>query len=181
MAGCTTLIYIGGGLEIVGFVLLIFQLIRVQRREFGWPPALVAALREVQTVTRTLIDVARGAPIEKRIGTTTEASGAGNVTSKGYGTVTTANPTLEERVAALEKSVTTAYTLITEAAKASEARANSIEAKLDDVHADLASDIDRLDRSRKDDLRASIKVELAASLIFVVGVVASVLGNVVHC
>lgn len=39
--GCTWMVIVGGTLEGFGFGLIVIQLARVQRQEFGWPRFLL--------------------------------------------------------------------------------------------------------------------------------------------
>lgn len=173
--GCTWLTVLGGALEAVGFACIVAELARIQWREFGTPESL---LRFRAWWRRSLLKLLRRPP--------SVASGAAAVSGGGAAGATGfkwmhMGPQEKDRLAALEHNV-----------KVLDERLRDKTAELDQgirkVAKDLESTRSAIDRraqereeERRSSLRGSMRLQVAATFFFIVGLGLSVWGSVTTC
>jgi hypothetical protein len=179
----------GGLAEVGGLVVVIVEIVKVQRREIpehqGWVVRSLAAMREAgQGIAEEVGRLLRGEP-ERRDATIHTGGAALSGTSGGgssvTGTLTVGSPTLAERVERLEAEI---HRLDEQAAaNRQEMRTEARQAK---AHTDTAAQeiramIEDRDRQRREGVRDALTLQWIGTGAFIVGVALSVWGNLAPC
>src|SRR3712207_6100103 len=100
MAGCQSLTILGGIFEVVGFGMIVWQLARVQRQEFGWPRFLSRWYGRLRAHLRRLLrrpPIVASASASMSLALSTSARGS---VRRGMG------PEAPDRFAAIEYNLT---------------------------------------------------------------------------
>ena len=174
MAGCLSLTVCGGLAEIVGFALVFKEVVRTQRREF---PEYVPMHHRAATWVRRKLG--RSATV------TAHLSGISSLPSiSTHGTLTVDRPppnTLEERVDQLEQEIRDVRDEHREANAALDRRVVEAIQRTADAEASLRTKLNEMEAARKESLRQSIFFEKVGTVLFVIGVILSGLGNAISC
>jgi hypothetical protein len=162
----------GGALELFGFALVVFQLARVQRQEFGWPRFVVRSWGWVRATARRLLRRPRIVhAVSVDMAGTSDIAGRLSV-RKGMG------PQAADRFAAIEFNLEQIESELTERIR----EVHASVAKLRDELTTTRSVIDQQEREREEERKAELRSSLAweawGVVFFLCGTVLSVLGSV---
>jgi hypothetical protein len=170
---------IGGACEIAGFFLVSIDLYRLQRHEFGplrleraFIASRAAALRFWRRITKQRPTVHYGS-----------AHGTGKSSGSAHGTVRagTTGKSLEERVEALEFNFRELDKEIDEQRVESNQAIRRVQANLDEAFSDLRQEQDSRKKEELAFRKRSLAFQWAGIPLFLLGVVFSVVGNVITC
>jgi hypothetical protein len=173
VAGCLALTIVGGGAEIVGFGLAFYEMALTQQREF--PDYRPLHHRALTWVRRKLGRSKSG---------TAHISGTGRATSSGHADLTVTRApatTLQGRVERLEQEMQDLQRKQREDQAGLDRRIIEMHKRIGEAEAALQKQINELEAQRKQNLRDSLTFEKWGIVLFVIGVVLSVLGNAITC
>lgn len=164
--GLPGLVIAGGVLQILGFMLVVAELIRVQQRDLGTP----AFVERWRGRFRRLLGRTKTHEMSATFGIKTSVSAHGKA-RKGPG------KTLDDRVSAVEENLRRLDDEVDQGRV-------ELEAKIADVRREVTlarSEWDEKRQSdearRKADLALAVKTQLSATLLFVIGVALTVVGS----
>jgi hypothetical protein len=169
------LVVTGGAAEVGGLILVVAEIINVQRREFpehrGWVTRTLAWLRRVFRRTPSHVYMKAGT------GVATASGGGATVTVGKPGPA----PTLEERVERLERDT---RALAEQASMDRDEMRQSVREAIergDKAARELRTLIEERDQARREGLRDALLLQKIGTAAFIVGVGLSVTGNLVSC
>lgn len=175
----TVLTMAGGVFEIAGFFLVTIDLYRLQRHEFGplWferalAVSKLAVIRVWRKITRQTTTHYGSATLEM-----SPSMGVANATLR----IGTGGKTIEERVAALEANLGALDREVGEQRLELKKAIGQVQDKLEDAFTELRQKQAQREDEEKALRRKSLKFQWAGIPLFLLGVVFSVLGNIVGC
>jgi hypothetical protein len=159
---------LGGIFEVIGFAVIVWQLVRVQRQEFGTPQFVHRLRARVRKLLgKPPITVSAGASMLARF----------NI--EGRGTVRKAmGPDVEDRLAALEHNVAAIESDFSERVGALKSQLGEVSQGLNVTRSEIQQREREREQQRKAELRSSIKYEALGVAFFLSGTVLSVIGSV---
>ena len=171
--GCTWLVIAGVIFEMAGFVLVAYELTRIQRREFG-KPAVMRRLR------------ARMGQLIRRPSVQVEEAGVADLTGKGIPhTESEAQRSPEDaRKARLESLEKKTHQLQAEVDHRNATFGGDIEEpskQLEKTRAELGKVRRTIVEAQKETLRASVALRAWGTALFAIGAILSVVGSAVSC
>ncbi len=176
MSAADVLTVTGGVLEIAGFGLVVAQLVRVQRREFGTP----------QTIKRTRTwlwhQVAQLLPRRRKDATVHAASASLSATASMAGHAMAwhnMDPGRADRVDAIAQNLEQLHERVDRLAKKQGDRISDLRRDVDATRAALHGHTAEQEEQRKAELRASITWEAWGVVLFLAGIMCSVAGSLV--
>ena len=151
----------------LGFVVVAWELARVQRREFGAPKAW----RKLRAWVRRRFGVSEAI----------EMGGA----ATGRGTVSAEltaryriEGSMDDRVEALEKNLERLENEVTQERRKLRTEIREVRQKLDELHARVEQERQQADEERKEVLKSSLAFQWTGTGLFVVGAILTTIGNV---
>jgi hypothetical protein len=173
VGGCLWLSGIGGLMEVGGLAIVVVQLTRVQRRDLGTP----AWIGKVRAIWRRV--TGRSGRVVYLQGL--DAAASSDATLRLSVGRAAADETLDARVKALEANLAELDRKTDERFGDMEQRLSTAHERVDALRADMEKIQREADEARREELRESVTLQWWGTGLFVLGVVASFLGNAVSC
>lgn len=175
MDGRPELIIAGGALQLLGFVLVAWELWRVQRREFGTPESFARIRAWFRQLTRRVL---RRRP-ETHLASAS-VSGGGTITASGRAWRNAPDDaTIEQRVEVIEMNLLGLNREVSEQRRKHGGQIQQLRSGLDEVRGRVQQEQEQREADRRAFLRVSIALQTAGTGFFVVGTVLGVVGSLV--
>jgi hypothetical protein len=162
---------VGGGMEMIGFSLIVYQLVRVQRQEFGWPQFVVRTRAWVMSRARRLLK----RPQVVHVGGVDSAETVGSVRIRKRFPMGQMAP---DRFAAVEYNVNELERELDERFQEALDEVEKVRSELSSVRGKMDQREAERDAQRKAELRSSLAFEAWGVVFFLSGTVLSVIGSV---
>lgn len=163
---CTALNIAGGILEVSGFIVVAWELARVQRREFGAPKVW----RSLRAWVRRLLGWSRA--IEVSLEPVRETD-----TLLGPSVRHRPGDSIEERVSALEQSLRHLEDEVSGHRKSLEAQIRKVREELNGLRTQVEQERQQAEEERKEALKSSLAFQWIGTGLFVIGAVLTIIGN----
>jgi hypothetical protein len=163
---------VGGGMEMIGFGLIVLQLVRAQRQEFGWPQLILRSRDRIVATVRRLLRRPRLVSIHA-VDAAASFDMAGSLSvRKGMG------QTAPDRFAAIEFNLLEIEKELRERIKELDQGITKVRDELNTTRSAIEQREREQEQERKAELRSSIKFEALGVVFFLSGTVLSVIGSV---
>lgn len=172
MSAAAVLTVMGGVLEISGFALVVAQLVRVQRREFGTPQSIARAHNWLRHRTARLLGRRKDATVAARAAMSASAGMSATV-SVGKDMSETA----PDRLAAIAANLNELHGIVERLGSRHQQAIAALRGDVDTTRVELREHAAEQEAQRKAELRASIKWEAWGVVLFVAGTACSVVGS----
>lgn len=178
MEGCAGLIIAGGALQLFGFVLVAWELWRVQRREWGTPQSLIrvqASLRRLRELPRRVFRRSH----ETHVGSG-RASGGGSISASGRAwlNIPGEGATVEQRLEVIEFNLVRLEREVSDHGRRIRVQRADLRSGLDGLRQHVEQQHTEREADRREFLRGSIVLQVVGTGCFVVGTVLGVIGSV---
>jgi predicted RNase H-like nuclease (RuvC/YqgF family) len=151
----------------LGFVVVAWELARVQRREFGAPKAW----RKLRAWVRRRF----GAPDAAELGATVAGRGTASAELTARYRI---EGSMEDRVEALAKNLERLEKEVTQERRKLRGEIREVRQKLDELRAQVERERPQIEEERKEALKSSLAFQWTGTGLFVVGAVLTTIGNV---
>jgi hypothetical protein len=172
MSTAAALTIIGGVLEISGFGLIVAQLVRVQRREFGTPQSIARAQNWIRQTARLL---------GRRKGGTVHAAGvamSASASMSGAASVwRNMGDSAPDRLDAIAANLNELHAIVDRLGSRHQQAIAGLRGDVDATRTELREHTAEQEAQRKAELRASITWEAWGVALFLAGIVCSVAGT----
>lgn len=180
--GCAWKIWVGGGLEAIGFLCVIGELVRIQWREFGTPEWLLrlqGRWQRLRAKWRGLLQRLRRQPPVMRHGSSS-VSGGGGASTKGYGWQGM-GPGVPDRLGTIERNLTTLHDQHKKATAKLHEQVRQLREDFRSTRSAIEAREQQREAERRSSLRTSMRLQIAATFFFLVGLGLTVWGSVTTC
>jgi hypothetical protein len=187
MTPCAWLTILGGLLEISGLGLVAREITRLQRQEFGQPVWLSNTIEWTRRDLGRLRAIFRGLLRRQPEPITPQPAnlrGTSSASSSASGTLTVgapASPTTEQRLTRLEGAVSKLTDRVQGVAREMDQQRRATQAELGDIRTDVVQLEKSIAAERRKAARREIRVQTVGTVLFVSGVLLSVLGSALTC
>jgi hypothetical protein len=173
MSAAAALTVIGGLMEVAGFGLIVAQLVRVQRREFGTPESIARAQNWIRHHTARLLGRRKGATVHAA-GVSMSARASLSGTASVWRDMSDSAP---DRLDAIAANLNELHAIVDRLGSRHEHATAGLPGDVDATRTELREHTAEEEAQRKAELRASIKWEAWGVALFLAGTVCSVAGT----